>query len=73
MRSTLLRPLLPRYKLSSPGSTSFPLPQLASSSNTFRAARFFSATSAIMGNKVFFDVEWEGPVMQDGKPTSAVK
>jgi peptidylprolyl isomerase len=27
-----------------------------------------------MGNsKVFFDLEWEGPVMQGGKPTSTVK
>ncbi|KND91028.1 Peptidyl-prolyl cis-trans isomerase, mitochondrial [Tolypocladium ophioglossoides CBS 100239] len=73
MRSTLLRPLLPRYKLCSPGSRSFPLPQLSSPFNTSRAARFFSATSAIMGNKVFFDIEWEGPVMQGGKPTSTVK
>lgn len=52
MRSTLLRPLLPRYNLCSPVSRSFSLPQLASSSNTFRASRFFSATTAIMGNKV---------------------
>ncbi|KAL3958597.1 hypothetical protein ACCO45_006759 [Purpureocillium lilacinum] len=73
MRSTLLRPLLPRYNLCSPVSRSFSLPQLASSSNTFRASRFFSATTAIMGNKVYFDIEWEGPVMQGGKPTSTVK
>jgi hypothetical protein len=26
-----------------------------------------------MGSKVFFDVEWEGPVFQNGKPTSTVK
>nr|CAA83586.1 cyclophilin [Tolypocladium inflatum] len=26
-----------------------------------------------MGNKVFFDIEWEGPVMQGCKPTSTVK
>jgi peptidylprolyl isomerase len=26
-----------------------------------------------MGNKVFFDIEWEGPVMQNGKATSTVK
>jgi len=26
-----------------------------------------------MGNKVFFDIEWEGPVMVGGKPTSDVK
>merc|ERR1712000_230480 len=44
-----------------------------SSSNTFRTSRYFSATSAIMGNKVYFDIEWEGPVFQNGKPTSTVK
>ncbi|UNI23324.1 Peptidylprolyl isomerase [Purpureocillium takamizusanense] len=73
MRSTLLRPLLPRYNLCSPVPRSFSLPQLASSSNPFRASRFFSATTAIMGNKVYFDIEWEGPVMQGGKPTTTVK
>jgi peptidylprolyl isomerase len=26
-----------------------------------------------MGSKVFFDIEWEGPVMQNGRPTSTVK
>jgi peptidylprolyl isomerase len=26
-----------------------------------------------MGNKVFFDITWEGPVFQNGKPTSTVK
>ncbi|KHN94677.1 peptidylprolyl isomerase [Metarhizium album ARSEF 1941] len=26
-----------------------------------------------MGNPVFFDVAWEGPVMEGGKPTNAVK
>merc|ERR1712000_37901 len=41
--------------------------------NTFRTSRYFSATSAIMGNKVYFDIEWEGPVFQNGKPTSTVK
>ncbi|KAF9776703.1 phosphatidylinositol transfer protein csr1 [Fusarium sp. DS 682] len=26
-----------------------------------------------MGNKVFFDIEWEGPVFQNGKPTNNVQ
>jgi peptidylprolyl isomerase len=26
-----------------------------------------------MGNKVFFDITWEGPVFQNGKPTSTVQ
>ncbi|KYK57458.1 peptidylprolyl isomerase A precursor, mitochondrial [Drechmeria coniospora] len=26
-----------------------------------------------MGNKVFFDIEWEGPAIQNGKPTGPVK
>ncbi|EFY99176.1 cyclophilin type peptidyl-prolyl cis-trans isomerase [Metarhizium robertsii] len=26
-----------------------------------------------MGKKVFFDITWEGPVMQGGKPTNTVK
>ncbi|OAQ62899.1 cytoplasmic cyclophilin [Pochonia chlamydosporia 170] len=73
MRSTLLRPLLPRYGLCAPGARSFSLPQLASASNRFQTTRFFSVTSAVMGKKVFFDVTWEGPVMQGGKPTSEVK
>ncbi|RSL64995.1 Peptidyl-prolyl cis-trans isomerase, mitochondrial [Fusarium duplospermum] len=75
MRPSLLQPLLPRHTSScfSAVRTSFSLPQLVSSSNTFRTSRFFSATSAIMGNKVYFDIEWEGPVMQNGQPTSTVK
>ncbi|KAK3395449.1 cyclophilin-like domain-containing protein [Sordaria brevicollis] len=38
----------------------------------FSCARAFSQTSNIM-SKVFFDLEWEGPVLQNGKPTSEVK
>lgn len=53
----------------------------ASSSSPFRSpsiiqspVRFFSATSANMGNKVFFTLEWEGPVLDaSGRPTSTVK
>ncbi|KAI5467481.1 cyclophilin, cytosolic form [Mariannaea sp. PMI_226] len=26
-----------------------------------------------MSSKVYFDIEWEGPVMQNGRPTSTVK
>ncbi|KAF5008514.1 hypothetical protein FDECE_5214 [Fusarium decemcellulare] len=74
MRPSLLQPLLPRHTSScfSAARTSLSFPQLVSSSNTFRTSRFFSA-SAIMGNKVYFDIEWEGPVMQGGKPTSTVQ
>ncbi|KAK2599951.1 phosphatidylinositol transfer protein csr1 [Conoideocrella luteorostrata] len=73
MRSTLLRPLLPRYNFYAPGQRSFSLPQLASASGKFQTTRPFSITAAVMAKKVFFDVTWEGPVMQDGKPTSTVK
>ncbi|KAF4459235.1 peptidyl-prolyl cis-trans isomerase mitochondrial [Fusarium albosuccineum] len=74
MRPSLLQPLLPRHTSScfSAARTSLSFPQLVSSSNTIRTSRFFSA-SAIMGNKVYFDIEWEGPVMQGGKPTSTVQ
>ncbi|KAH7001436.1 cyclophilin-like domain-containing protein [Ilyonectria destructans] len=74
MRPTLLRPLLPRHTSSCfSAPRSFSLPQLANSSTILNATRFFSA-SAIMGNsKVYFDVTWEGPVMQNGKPTSTVQ
>ncbi|KAG8425662.1 hypothetical protein J3458_002342 [Metarhizium acridum] len=73
MRSTLLRPLLPRHTFCAPGARSFSLPQLASASNRFQTARLFSVTSAAMGKKVFFDITWEGPVMQGGKPTNTIK
>ncbi|KAI9172185.1 Peptidyl-prolyl cis-trans isomerase-like protein [Paramyrothecium foliicola] len=73
MRPTLFRPLLPRHNLCSSIPKSSILPQLASSSSTFRAARFFSASAAMGNSKVYFDIEWEGPVMQNGKPTSTVK
>merc|ERR1712093_250069 len=48
------------------------LPQLAKTPNS-STTRSFSATSAAMVQKVYFDVEWEGPVLQGGKPTSTVK
>ncbi|KAI6761404.1 hypothetical protein HG531_001957 [Fusarium graminearum] len=70
MRPSLFKPLLPRHTCFSAARTSSSLPQL---SNTIRSVRFFSATSAVMGNKVFFDISWEGPVFQNGKPTSEVK
>jgi peptidylprolyl isomerase len=69
MRPSLIKPLLPRHTCFSAARTSS-LPQL---SNTIRSVRFFSASSAAMGNKVFFDITWEGPVFQNGKPTSTVK
>ncbi|PKS08256.1 hypothetical protein jhhlp_005199 [Lomentospora prolificans] len=79
MRPTLhlLRPLLPRQSSCLPVS---PLPRsllnnqsrvhLANPSINLRP-RFFTA-STIMPTKAFFDVEWEGPVLQNGKPTSQV-
>ena len=73
MRPTLFRPLLPRHNLCSSIPKSSLLPQLASSSNTFRTARFFSASTAAMGKQVYFDLEWEGPVMSGDKPTGTVK
>ncbi|EGO51945.1 hypothetical protein GE21DRAFT_1988 [Neurospora crassa] len=40
---------------------------------TFSCARAFSQTSSIM-SKVFFDLEWEGPVLgPNNKPTSEIK
>lgn len=72
MRSALLQPLLPRQALCSAAPKPFTLPKLASTSQTFRAARFFSATAAMGNSKVFFDLEWEGPVFQNGKPTATV-
>ncbi|ATY62045.1 Peptidyl-prolyl cis-trans isomerase [Cordyceps militaris] len=74
MRSALFQPLLlPRRTFCSAASRPFPLPQLVSSSKTFHKARFFSATTAMGNSKVFFDVEWEGPVFENGKPTSNVQ
>ncbi|KAF5534932.1 peptidyl-prolyl cis-trans isomerase mitochondrial [Fusarium tjaetaba] len=70
MRPSLFKPLLPRHNCFSAARTSSSLPQL---SNTIKSVRFFSASSAVMGNKVFFDIEWEGPVFQNGKPTSTVQ
>ncbi|RDA86867.1 hypothetical protein CP532_1434 [Ophiocordyceps camponoti-leonardi (nom. inval.)] len=72
MRSTLLRPLLPRYNLCPLGSRAFsPLHLTPSFQNP---TRFFSATSAAMGSiKCFFDIQWTGPVFKDGKPTSDIK
>ncbi|VUC22275.1 unnamed protein product [Clonostachys rosea] len=71
MRPSLLQPLLPRHNLCASARSSI-LPKLASSNSSFRTARFFSATTAAM-SKVYFDVEWEGPVFQNGRPTSTVK
>ncbi|KAG6003462.1 phosphatidylinositol transfer protein csr1 [Claviceps maximensis] len=73
MRSTLLRPLLPRHNLYALGSRIFALPQLVSASDKFQATRHFSVTSAAMVKKVFFDVSWVGPVFRDGKCTTTVK
>ncbi|KAI9899093.1 hypothetical protein N3K66_005554 [Trichothecium roseum] len=75
MRPTLFQPLLPRQNLCTPIARSFIVPKLSSSSssNTFSAARYFSATTATMGKQVFFDIEWKGPVMVNGRPTSEVK
>ncbi|KAF5023125.1 hypothetical protein F66182_4820 [Fusarium sp. NRRL 66182] len=69
MRPSLFKPLLPRHTCFSAARTSSSLPQL---SNAFQTVRFFSASSAIM-SKVYFDIEWEGPVFQNGKPTTTVK
>ena len=44
MRTSLLRPLLPRHTITSAAPRPFSLPQLVSSSNTNKAARYFSAT-----------------------------
>jgi peptidylprolyl isomerase len=45
-----------------------------SSINHQFSIRYFSASSANMGNKVYFDVTWEGPVLDaSGKPTATVK
>ncbi|KZZ89623.1 cyclophilin, mitochondrial form [Moelleriella libera RCEF 2490] len=73
MRSTLLRPLLPRYGPCARRPGSFSLPQLASASGKFQFERAFSVTSAVMVKKVFFDITWQGPVVQNGKVTSTVK
>ncbi|KAI1187001.1 cyclophilin-like domain-containing protein [Nemania serpens] len=39
--------------------------------------RFFSASTATMSEhgsvKVFFDLNWEGPVLENGRPTATVK
>ncbi|PFH62801.1 hypothetical protein XA68_11813 [Ophiocordyceps unilateralis] len=72
MRSTLLRPLLPRYNLCALGSRAIsPLHLSPSFSNP---SRFFAASSAAMGAiKCFFEVAWTGPVMKDGKATPEVK
>ncbi|CEJ89210.1 Putative Peptidyl-prolyl cis-trans isomerase [[Torrubiella] hemipterigena] len=73
MRSALFKPLLPRQAFCSSSPRTFSLPQLASSSFTFQAARLFSATATMGNTKVFFDIEWQGPVFQNGKATTNVQ
>ncbi|KAF4995898.1 hypothetical protein FGRMN_4855 [Fusarium graminum] len=68
MRPSLFKPLLPRHTCLSARTSSF----LSQHSNTSQNIRFFSASTANM-SKVYFDLKWEGPVMQNGKPTSTIK
>ncbi|KAK8100666.1 peptidylprolyl isomerase [Apiospora kogelbergensis] len=65
--SQLHRPSTSSLKFVAP-KAAFPSPTTSS----INRIRFFSASSANM-SKVFFEVEWEGPVMEGGKPTSTVK
>ncbi|KAI0203542.1 cyclophilin-like domain-containing protein [Astrocystis sublimbata] len=84
MSRSLFFKVLPRGGVSSPLSftktTTF-RPQFvntkpATASNQF-SARFFSATSATMSQhgtiRVFFDLAWQGPVMENGRPTATIK
>ncbi|KAK3945214.1 peptidyl-prolyl cis-trans isomerase [Diplogelasinospora grovesii] len=81
----MFRPLLPRHcsALPRPSSllhnlptTSFSLKCSQSSPSTTRiSARAFSVSS-ILNNmsrtKCYFEIEWEGPVMENGRPTAQV-
>ncbi|KAM7193412.1 peptidyl-prolyl cis-trans isomerase [Rhypophila sp. PSN 637] len=81
----MFRPLLPRHcsALPRPSSLIHNLPTIPFSSTckpsslqstTRIAARAFSASKIANMSKVFFDVEWEGPVLDaSGKPTREVK
>ncbi|KXH42595.1 cyclophilin type peptidyl-prolyl cis-trans isomerase/CLD [Colletotrichum simmondsii] len=82
MRPTLLRPLLPRHTFacssvspspfSRPSAFIQPLRTVIPAS-TKPSVRFFSA-SKIMPSQVYFDIEWEGPVLDgSGRPTSTVQ
>ncbi|TGJ82051.1 hypothetical protein E0Z10_g6721 [Xylaria hypoxylon] len=89
MSRSLFFKVLPRGGVSSPLSstkTSTFRPQFAftksatTSTPTFAnqlSPRFFSASTATMSQhgttRVYFDITWQGPVMENGKPTATVK
>ncbi|KAI1404286.1 cyclophilin-like domain-containing protein [Hypoxylon fuscum] len=57
-----------------PRASTFSVPSLPAQ----KSVRFFSAKPANMSGtnkeiKVFLDMEWEGPVMENGRPTATVK
>jgi len=73
MRSAFFRPLLPRHNLCSPVLRAFSLPQRLTSSHHFTTSRFYSKSVKMPNSKVFFDIQWTGPVFKDGRATSEIK
>ncbi|KAK3329929.1 cyclophilin-like domain-containing protein [Apodospora peruviana] len=80
----MFRPLLPRHCFSLPRPSSLihnlPSTPFSTSSSTLQftttriTSRAFSASPIINMSKVFFEVEWEGPVVDaSGRPTKEVK
>ncbi|KAK0630226.1 cyclophilin-like domain-containing protein [Bombardia bombarda] len=80
----MFRPLLPRHCSTLPRPSSLihnlsttPFSSTCSAflqSNTTTTSRAFSASTIYNMSKVFFDLEWEGPVLDAaGKPTKEVK
>ncbi|KZL81228.1 peptidyl-prolyl cis-trans isomerase [Colletotrichum incanum] len=83
MRPTLLRPLLPRHTFSCSSVSPSPFSRPSAfikplrtviPASTKPSVRFFSASNIMPGPQVYFDIEWEGPVLDaSGRPTSTVQ
>ncbi|KAI3324628.1 cyclophilin-like domain-containing protein [Xylariaceae sp. AK1471] len=72
LSSTKTSTFRPQFILNKPAKPCTPL-----FTNQF-SPRFFSASTAAMSHphgttKVYFDLTWQGPVMENGRPTATVK
>ncbi|KAI0467115.1 cyclophilin-like domain-containing protein [Xylaria cf. heliscus] len=71
LSSTKTSTFRPQFVVNKPATASTPV-----FTNQF-SARFFSASTATMSQfgttRVYFDLTWQGPVMENGRPTATVK